>query len=101
MAKMTSEQRGVLQGRINELYGYGKRRDEAIKAVTLPEPATVARMRKTVAAFDKKNHATQQRVVDRFTEAHRNARHAVLFMEPAQAKAFVDKLKPLKVARRA
>jgi AAA+ superfamily predicted ATPase len=96
MARMTAEQKAHLRDRINELYGYGPL-GAAQKAARKPEPRDVKAARALVKRFDDSNTVVARRIEARFRKARQAANAAVLFMDPSDALAYVEKLQPLKV----
>ena len=95
---MSLEQRTHLARKIDALYGWcSDGRRGAYKKVVKPDTAAVTKARALVAGFDEANAERRGAVDAAFNKAHNQAREALLFYPPADALAFVNNLKPLKV----
>lgn len=96
MARMTPTQRAHLEKKVAELYGFTAR--EAARAkFRKPDTAQVAKARALVKEFDAENGKRDEAVGKAFNDAKAAALEAILFMEPAEALAYVNALKPVKV----
>ena len=96
MARMTPTQRAHLEKKIATMYGYTAQ-DAARTKFRKPDTAQIAKYRTAVKEFDRANREREEIVNKAFTDAKYAALEAILFMEPPEALAYVNALKPVKV----
>ena len=96
MARLTPQQRVHLEKKIATAFGYTAE-SEALKKFSKPDTAQIARYRAAVKEFDAENKKRGEKVRSAFRDAKYAASEAILFMEPAEALAYVNAPKPVKV----
>ena len=96
MAKLTREQRSLLQGRINELYGPHASNVAMRKVENAKMPDDVRAARLLVDRFVAARHKASKAVFNKYRCSEHDACKTLAFMKTdAEAMAFVDGLKPV------